>query len=196
MGKGLLFHFKLYWIVDNSEIKGHFRRGEALIHLGRDKEAVLAYEVFKSFRCFIPQIQRAIELGGGSAAATALLRAQKKYISSCLYHLDVPSSLSGKFFSPIVQKLPVEVKYHSLERGRGVYASRGLKKGELIYHDAPVASHQLVKSNSVRLAIHSLSQHSSLPSYLLSPILLFAATPCNLSFLRLSFRTARNFMRN
>jgi len=103
--------------LNPSWAKGYYRAGEALLHMNRLKEATVAFQ-----KCL--DLEPADNLVKDKFTTTS-----QQYIQ--------------RFFAPITDNTDVLVKYVDMVRGRGVFAKKNFKKGEIVFTDIPLASHRV-----------------------------------------------------
>jgi len=74
-------------------------------------------------------------------------------IISASYHLDITKKLNSG---------AIVVKYINESKGRGTFAQRKFKSGEMLFEEAPIVSHRLyetISSLQVRSAQYQLLSH-------------------------------------
>jgi tetratricopeptide (TPR) repeat protein len=102
--------------------KGHYKLGMAYAALNQPREAAKAFN-------------KALSLDPNSADTLSQYeKNQRAYID--------------RYFSTKAKGQPVEVKWISMHKGKGVFASRNFKEGELITHEDPISSHRVLNKNA------------------------------------------------
>lgn len=114
--------------------KAHFRKGEALLSLKKHFEAQVAFQHW--FSLLDPEMNKDI-------IEETALRAHKEYVNDD--------------FNEITKEIPgIKVEFINFQKGKGVFATKDYKFGDLIFSEEPIVSQRCIDEKDISSCHHCL----------------------------------------